>query len=117
MLRLLADENLNHDLVRGVFRRHPSLDLVRVQDVGLRMVDDPAILEWAAHERRLLLTHDANTMPAFAYGRIRRQQAMPGMFVVNQHAALAAVIDDLLILAECSESEEWDGQVIYLPLQ
>jgi hypothetical protein len=117
MLRLLADENLNHDLVRGVLRRHPALDLVRVQDVGLREFDDPAILEWAARECRLILTHDANTMPAFAYERIRRKQAMPGMFVVNQRAALATVIDDLLILAECSGTEEWNVRVIFLPLQ
>ena len=117
MLRLLADENLNHDLVRGVLRRHPALDLVRIQDVGLGEVDDPAILDWAARERRLVLTHDANTMPAFAYERIRRKQAMPGMFVVKKRAALATVIDDLLILAECSATEEWDGRVIYLPLQ
>ena len=71
MLRLLADENFNHDLIRGVLRRLPSLDLIRVQDAGLREADDPAILEWAARERRVVLTHDANTMPAFAYDRIR----------------------------------------------
>lgn len=117
MLRLLADENLNHDLVRGILRRCPALDLVRVQDVGLGEIDDPAILEWAAREHRLVLTHDANTMPAFAYDRIRRKQAMPGMLVVNQRAALAAVIEDLALLVECSEGEEWDGRVIYLPLQ
>jgi hypothetical protein len=56
-------------------------------------------------------------MPAFAYERIRRKQSMPGMFVVSQQAAPARVIDDLLLLAECSDSSEWDGQVIYLPFQ
>jgi Domain of unknown function (DUF5615) len=115
MLRLLADENFNHDLIRGVLRRLPSLDLIRVQDAGLREADDPAILEWAAHERRLVLTHDANTMPAFAYDRIRRKEAMPGMFVVSQQAGLNKIIEDLLLLAECSNDREWDGQVIYLP--
>ena len=35
MWRLLADENFNGDIVRGVLLRHPDLDLVRVQDVGL----------------------------------------------------------------------------------
>jgi len=117
MLRLLADENLNHDLIRGVMRRLPSLDLVRVQDVGLRQLDDPAVLDWAARERRLVLTHDVNTMPAFAYDRIRRKQSMPGMFVVSQQAALAHAIDDILLLAECTDASEWDGKVIYLPLQ
>jgi hypothetical protein len=62
MLRLLADENLDHDLVRGVLRRRSHLDLVRVQDVGLSETDDPDILAWAAREQRVVLTHDVNTM-------------------------------------------------------
>lgn len=89
MLRLLADENLNHDLIRGVLRRRPSLDIVRVQDVGLREVNDASLLEWASREGRIVLTHDVNTMPAFAFDRIRTNQAMPGVFVVSQQAALA----------------------------
>lgn len=35
MLRLLADENFNGDIVRGLLLREPDLDIVRVQDVGL----------------------------------------------------------------------------------
>jgi predicted nuclease of predicted toxin-antitoxin system len=117
MLRLLADENLNHDLIRGVLRRMPSVDLLRVQDVGLRAADDPSVLAWAAKERRITLTHDANTMPAFAFDRIRRNQSMPGLLVIGQQAALAEVIDDILLIAACGEASEYDGQVIYLPLQ
>ena len=62
MLRLLADENLNNDIVRGLRRRLPGLDLVRVQDVGLSGADDPTILAWAAREGRVMLTHDVSTM-------------------------------------------------------
>ena len=102
MLRLLADENSSNDIVRGVLRRHPSLDLVRAHDAGLRETDDTLILEWAAREGRLVLTHDANTMPGFAKERILANQAMPGLFVVSQEASLAAVIDDLLLLASAA---------------
>lgn len=58
----------NGDIVRGLFLRQPDLDLLRVQDVGLRKVDDPAILDWATSNGRILLTHDRATMPDFAYG-------------------------------------------------
>ena len=58
MLRLAADENFNHDIVRGLLRREPGLDIVRIQDVGLSGADDPTVLEWAAQEGRVLLTHD-----------------------------------------------------------
>lgn len=80
------------------------------------MVDESSVLEWAARERRITLTRDVNTMPAFAFDRIRRNQAMPGMFVVSQQAALASVIADLLLIADCSDGKEYDHQVIYLPL-
>jgi hypothetical protein len=55
MLRLVADENFNNNIVRGLLRREPDLDIVRVQDVGLSGVDDPTVLEWAAQEGRVLL--------------------------------------------------------------
>jgi hypothetical protein len=45
MLRFAADENLNGDIVRGLFRRQPDLDLIRVQDVGLSGADDRDGLE------------------------------------------------------------------------
>ncbi len=61
MLRLAADENFNNDIVRGLLRRKPDLGIVRVQDVDLSGVDDPTLLEWAAQEGRILLTHDVTT--------------------------------------------------------
>jgi hypothetical protein len=43
MLLLVSDENFNNDIARGLLRRNPDLDIVRVQDVGLRGADDPDI--------------------------------------------------------------------------
>jgi len=48
MLLLAADENFNNNIVRGLLRQKPCLDIVRIQDVGLSGADDPTILEWAA---------------------------------------------------------------------
>jgi predicted nuclease of predicted toxin-antitoxin system len=62
VLRLAADENFNNDIFRGLLRRMPALDIVRVQDAGLSGADDPAILEWAAQQGRILLPHDVSTI-------------------------------------------------------
>jgi hypothetical protein len=35
MVALAADENFNNDILRGLLRRKPDLDMVRVQDAGL----------------------------------------------------------------------------------
>jgi len=61
-LRLLTDENFNGNILRGLMRRLPELDIVRAQDVGLMNTDDPDILEWAASEGRILLIHDDRTI-------------------------------------------------------
>lgn len=116
MLRLLSDENFNGDIVRGLFLRQSALDLLRVQDVGLRKVDDPAILDWAASNGRILLTHDRATMPDFAYERLSQGQQMSGLFVINDRMPVRQVIDELLLLNDCSEQDEWKGIVLYLPL-
>jgi len=116
MLRLLSDENFNGDIVRGLFLRQPNLDLLRVQDVGLREVDDPAILDWAASNERILLTHDRATMPDFAYQRLIRGEQMAGLFVVNDRMPIRQAIDELLVLIDYSEASRMEGAVLYLPL-
>lgn len=116
-VRFIADENFNRRIIVGLQRRTGSIDVVRVQDVGLRTADDPEVLRWAADEGRVLLTHDIATMPDFAYQRITAGQPMPGVFVVRATLALAAAIDELSLIAEVSDSDEWNGQVVYLPLR
>lgn len=116
MLRLAADENFNADIVRGLLRRLPGLDIVRVQDVGLSGADDPAVLEWAAQERRIVLTHDVSTLVSFALERLAAQRPMSGVFVARSSGPVGSAIEDLVLLAECSVEGEWEGQVRFLPL-
>jgi hypothetical protein len=117
MLRFAADENFNNDIVRGVRRRNPGVEIVRVQDAGLSGAPDPTVLEWAAQTDRVLLTHDVSTMIAYGYDRVREGKRMPGVFEVGRHVAIGVAIEEILLLAECSFEGEWEGQVRYLPLR
>jgi hypothetical protein len=117
MLRLAADENFNNDIVRGLRRRNPAVDIVRVQEEGLSGAGDAVILEWAAQRQRILLTHDVSTMTRHAFERVRDGKPMPGVFEVSRAVPVGRVIEDVLLLVDCSLPGEWDGQVRYLPLQ
>jgi hypothetical protein len=97
VVRIVADENVNDDIVNGVLVRRPSMDIVRVRDVGLGGTDDPDVLAWAADNDRIVLTHDRKTMPPFAYTRLANGLPMPGMFVVDDWAPVGQVIDELLL--------------------
>lgn len=117
MLLLVADENFNNDILRGLLRRNSSLDIVRIQDVGLTHAPDEIVLEWAAQENRVLLTHDQNTITKFAYERVVSGKRMPGVIEVNRSVPISAAIEDILLLSVVSASGDWEGQVIYLPLR
>ncbi len=117
MLSFAADENFNIHIVNGVLRRLPTADILRVQVANLEGADDPAVLEWAASEGRVLLTHDVNTLTTFAYERIAQGLRMPGVFEVSLKVPISVAIEEILLLAECSLEGEWEGQVNYLPLK
>ena len=76
-----------------------------------------AILEWAAAEHRIVLTHDVSTMTGHAISRIAAGIQMPGLFAISQSAPTSQVIEDLVLIAECSEDFEWNAQIHYLPFK
>jgi hypothetical protein len=117
MLALAADENFNNDIIRGMLRRRPDLNIVRVQDVGLSGASDSAVLEWAAAEGRVLLTHDVSTITQHAYERSGAGLPMPGVFQVAREVPIGVAIEDIILLADYSHDGEWAGQVRYLPLR
>ena len=116
LLTFAADENFNNDILRGLLRHNPKLDIVRIQDTELSGADDPSVLEWAAREGRVLLTHDVATITHYAYERVRAGKSMPGVFEVVRGVSVGSAIADLLLIAELSLENEWEGQVRYLPL-
>ncbi len=116
MIKLATDEDFNNRILRGVLRRNPTLNILRKQDAGIGRADDPQVLAWAASEGRILLTHDASTLIGYAYERVRQGLPMPGVFEVRQEVPIGVVIEEVLILAECSIEGEWEGQVGHLPL-
>ena len=116
MLFLIADENFNNTIVRGLLRIKPNLDVLRVQDVGLFSADDPTVLEWAAKEDRILLTHDVATVTQYAYERVNAGKYMPGVIEVSRKVPLGIAIEDILFIAEACEHGELEGQILYLPM-
>jgi hypothetical protein len=116
VLKVLFDENFSGNITRGVGRRLPDADVVDVRDVGLGGADDPVVLEWAAGQGRVIITHDVNTMPGFAYQRVADGLVMPGVIIVPGQMPVGPAIDDLLTVIACGGDGEYEGRVFYLPL-
>ncbi len=115
-LRFLADEDFNAGIVRGVLIREPSFDVVGVYDVGLGQAQDRDILEWAAREDRVVLTHDENTMTAQAYARLKADLPLPGVVVIRQSITVGVAIGELLLLLGAGTPDDVRNKVLFFPL-
>jgi len=99
MISLAADENFNNRVVRGLVRCNRLLDIVRIQDAGLIGADDRTVLQWAADNRRIIVTHDVSTMVRHAQRRVKAGLTMSGLFACSRDVPIGVAISDLLLLA------------------
>lgn len=116
MLPLLIDENFDHRIIRGLRLQIPNLDYVITQQAGLKSLDDPALLAWAAEHQRIVVMHDVNTLPMYAYERVRDGALIFGVIIVPEDLAIGTAIEELAMLIECSATIEFENLVIYLPI-
>lgn len=115
LVRFLADHDLNDIIVDGVLRREPGIEILRVREIGMADRPDPEILQWAADNGLVIVSHDVNTMTAHAYDRLAQGQRMAGLLLVHQAESVASIIDSLVLIWSATEPEEWDGVVAFLP--
>jgi hypothetical protein len=116
MLRIFVDQDLDHDILRGLRLRFRDLDAVTALQAGLDRNTDPEILAWAAAQSRVVVTHDRNTMPAHAYDRVRKGEPVAGVVVVPREMPVGKAIGELEVLIACSLEGEWSQLVVFLPL-
>ncbi len=115
MLRLLADQNFDHDMLRELVRRIPQIDVVTAFEIGMSEATDPELLTWAAQNGRVIVTFDHRTMPIHAADLMGEGENIAGLFVVPRSLPIRQVIEDLELMITCSENDEWVNVIRYLP--
>jgi Domain of unknown function (DUF5615) len=116
MVRLLTDENIDNNIMRGLARRLPQLDFVSVRDVGLAGSPDLVLLKWAANEQRIILTHDLKTMVRDANQLVAQGEVMAGVIFVPDRLGIGRAINDLVSVLEDATESSMRNSVKYLPL-
>ncbi|HJQ25599.1 MAG TPA: DUF5615 family PIN-like protein [Blastocatellia bacterium] len=113
--RFQADADFNQNIVRALRRRQPGIDFQTADDAGLRGLDDLEILAVAAREGRILVTHDRHTMPRH-FAEFLTAEHSPGVFILSQSLPISHAVEELLLVWEASEAEEWSDTIQALPL-
>jgi hypothetical protein len=114
-VRFLADANLDQDIVAGILRREPEVDFELPQGVIPQGMQDPEVLAVAASLSRILVTHDVRTMPQH-FGEFITSSDCPGLILVPRSMPIGQAIEEILLIWEVSEAEEWTNHFRRLPL-
>ena len=115
MIRFLADQNFSGIILRSLLKRNPNIDCVRTQDLSLEKLPDYQLLTWAAEENRIILTHDINTFPTFAYEKMAKGEKMSGVIIVSDQISIGQAIEDLETIIFCKFDNEWENSISYIP--
>jgi uncharacterized protein DUF5615 len=114
-IRFQADADLNEDIVSGVLRRVPEADFQTATQAGLHALQDKQVLETAARENRVLVSHDWETMP-YNFAEFISAKSSPGVLIVPQQLGVGRAIDELVMIWVASEAEEYANSIRRIPL-
>ena len=106
-MRFLADENLSRKLVNALRRYDASIDIVRVQDIGLLGADDASILDWAVNEDRSVITKDRATIPPLVDQLMTLDNPLSKICIIRQNSQLNDVLKTIEAIAKYSRPEDW----------
>jgi hypothetical protein len=93
----------------------PAINFQTAHEAGLHGLDDQSVPAHAAREGRILVSHDRRTMPShFASFMATRMSA--GVILISQYLPIMQAVEDLMLIWEASEAEEWVNRLDSLPL-
>jgi len=113
-IRFQADYDFNQKIVRAVVRHYPAVDFWTVHEAGLEGVPDEQVLEIAAREGRILVSHDLSTMPTH-FTKFISNHDSPGVLLIPQSLSIKQAVEELAIIWGASEAEEWVNTITWLP--
>jgi len=96
-VRFQADADLKQAIVTGVIRRQPKLDFCSANEAKLEGLKDSEVLDIAARNRRILVTHDRKTMPK-EFGQFIMTKTSTGVLIVSQSVPINEAINTLILI-------------------
>jgi len=112
---LYLDVHVRRSVTDGL--RSRGVDELTAQEDRAGELDDPQLLSRATSLGRVLFTQDDDLLREAA-GRQQRGEAFAGVIYAHQlNVTVGQCVDDLELIAQVSEPEEWSNRLTYLPLK
>ncbi len=113
-IRYQADNDLRNAIVQGVVRGMPEVDFRSARAARLDGVPDPEVLEMAARDGRVLISHDFRAMPGH-FRQFAEKWRSPGVLLIEQDLPVGQAVESLLLIWEASEPGGWENRRCLIP--
>lgn len=102
-------------------RLKQSVPVMRVfvigdDDAPSKGTPDSDLLTWIAMHNCLLVTNNRSTMPVHLREHLADGLHIPGIAQLPRRMNVGAILNDLLLIWELGQPDEFRDQIIYLPL-
>ena len=114
-IKFQADADLNQHIVNAVLRIEPGIDFQTSNNANLTGLTDREVLELAASQRRILVSHDQKTMPNH-FAEFITQNKSYGIIIVPKKLPVIEVAENLILIWEVFSDEEWIDRIAFLPI-
>ncbi|NET63599.1 MAG: hypothetical protein F6K63_03950 [Moorea sp. SIO1G6] len=117
-IKYLLDENVDHIYQTQLRLYKPDLVVLVVggSDAPPKRTLDPDILCWCEENDFVLVTNNRSTMPVHLADHLAQGRHIPGILILNPNFSIGETLDELILIAEASFEDEYQDQIINLPL-
>lgn len=116
MLRLFFDHDFNHKIIRGITQKILDLDYLTPNQLGNPAKSDENHLAWAWKNKRIIISHDVNTMTDTANKRFENDESIFGLILVPQSMPIGDAVNELEIIISCYDENDFENRIEFLPL-
>ena len=118
IIRYLLDENVDPVYRRELLKREPTMTVWLMGMPGTSPLGtlDPDILRWCEAHGFLLVTNNRKSMPVHLSDHLATGEHIPGIFELNPNMSMGETIEELWLIWNVSEVQEYQDQIVYLPI-
>jgi hypothetical protein len=117
-LKYLIDENVDPLYPTQMRLKQPELNILVIGDplTPPKGTKDPEILSRCEEYGFILVTNNRRSMSVHLKDHLEKNQHIPGIFILNPQLTIGQNIEELLLIAEGSYYDEYQDQIIHLPI-
>lgn len=106
-----ADADFNVKILKGLRRIAPEIDFQSAENANLQGKDDRSVLEIAAEQNRVVVSHDRKTMPVH-FGEFLIDNPCPGVVILSKRVSIGDAINRLIALWVDFDSERLANSIL-----